>query len=152
MENREAVRHAREMAGLPPLPPVQSPPQFPNLSRLSSSDEEQDQSHKHHYEQPDDQQYGHSYEPFSQYYGYPQGQHFEQPPRQQDLGAEIHSTEADPQVQAALFRTYSRRPHPSTDQPGSSTSAGATPPRRSTRFTSHNHVAGRARVDSDNDE
>ena len=50
MENREAVRHAREMAGLPPLPPVQSPPQFPNLPRLSSSNEEQDQPHKHHYE------------------------------------------------------------------------------------------------------
>ena len=71
MENREAVRHAREMAGLPPLPPVQPPPQFPNLPRLSSSDEEQDQPHKNHYEQLDDQQYGHSYEPFSQYYGYP---------------------------------------------------------------------------------
>ena len=96
MENREAVRHAREMVGLPPLPPVQPPPQFPNLPRLSSSDEEQDQPHEHHYEQSDDQQYGHSYEPFSQYYGYPQGQHSKQPPRQQDLGAEIHSTEADP--------------------------------------------------------
>ena len=47
---------------------------------------------------------------------------------QQDLGAEIHPTEADPQVQAALFRTYSRRPRPSMDQPGPSTSAGATPP------------------------
>ena len=65
MENREAMRHAREMAGLPPLPPVQSPP------RLSSSDEEQDQSHEHHDEQQDDQQHEHSYEPFSQYYGYP---------------------------------------------------------------------------------
>jgi len=50
MENREAVRHAREMAGLPPLPPVQSPSQFPNLPLISSSDEEQDQPHKHHYE------------------------------------------------------------------------------------------------------
>ena len=60
MENREAVRHAREMAGLPPLPPVQPPPQFPNLPRLSSSDDEQDQPHE-----LDDQQYGHSYEPFS---------------------------------------------------------------------------------------
>ena len=98
MENREAVRHAREMAGLPPLPPVQSPPQFPNLPRLSSSDEEQeqDQADEHHDEQPKDQQYGHSYESFSQYYGYPQGQHFEEPPMQQDLGAEIYPTEADP--------------------------------------------------------
>ena len=52
-------------------PPVQSPPQFPNLPRLSSSDEEQDQADEHHDEQPEDQQYGHSYEPFSQYYGYP---------------------------------------------------------------------------------
>ena len=73
MENREAVRHAREMAGLPPLPPVQSPPRFPDLPRLSSSDEEQDQSHEHHDEQQDDQQHEHSYEPFSQYYGYPLG-------------------------------------------------------------------------------
>ena len=55
MKNREAVRHAREMAGLPPLPPVQSPPQFPNLPRLSSSDEEQDQPHEHNDEQLDDQ-------------------------------------------------------------------------------------------------
>ena len=47
---------------------------------------------------------------------------------QQDLGAEIHPKEADPQVQAALFRTYSRRPCPSMDQPGPSTSAGAAPP------------------------
>ena len=46
---------------------------------------------------------------------------------QQDLGAEIHPTEADPKVQAALFRTYSRRPRPSTDQAGISTSAGAAP-------------------------
>ena len=67
MENREAVRHAREMAGLPPLPLVQSPPRFPDLPCLSSSNEEQDQSHEHH----DDQQHEHSYEPFSQYYGYP---------------------------------------------------------------------------------
>jgi hypothetical protein len=64
----------------------------------------------------------------------------------------IHSIEADPQVQAALFRTYSRRPRPSTDQPGPSTSAGASPPRCSARFTSHTHVAGHARVDSDSDE
>ena len=98
------------------------------MPHLSSSDEEQDQPHEYHDGQLDDQQHGHSYEPFSQYYGYPQGQHFEEPPSQQDLGAEIHPTEADPQVQAALFRTYSRRPRPSTDQPGPSTSAGAAPP------------------------
>ena len=128
MENREAVRHAREMAGLPPLPPVQLPPQFSNLPRLSSSDKEQDQPHKHHDEQPDDQQHGHSYEAFSQYYGYPQRQRFEEPPSQQDLGAEIHPTEADPQVQAALLRTYSRQPHSSTDQPRPSTSARVAPP------------------------
>ena len=71
---------------------------------------------------------------------------------QQDLGAEIYPTEADPQVQAALFRTYSRRPRPLMDQAGPSTSVGAAPSRRSTRFTSHTHVAGRARVDSDSDE
>ena len=71
---------------------------------------------------------------------------------QQDLGAEIHPTEADPQLQAALFRTYSRRLRPSMDQAGTSTSAGAAPPRRLARFTSHTHVAGRARVDSDSDE
>ena len=71
---------------------------------------------------------------------------------QQDLGAEIHPIEADPQVQAALFRTYSRRPRPSTDQAGISTSAGVAPPRRSACFTSHTHVAGRARIDSDSDE
>jgi len=59
---------------------------------------------------------------------------------------------ADPQVQAALFRTYSRRPRPSMDQPGPSTSTRAVPPRRSAPFTSHTHVAGRARVDSDSDE
>ena len=47
---------------------------------------------------------------------------------QQDLGAEIHPTDADPQVHAALFRTYSRRPRPSTDQAGTSTLAGAAPP------------------------
>jgi len=140
------------MAGLPPLPPVQSPPRFSNLPRLSSSDEEQDQSHEHHDEQQDDQQHEHSYEPFSQYYGYPQGQHFEEPPMQQDLGVEIHPTVADPQVQAALLRTYSRRPRPSTDQAGTSTSAGAAPPQHSICFTSHTHVAGRARVDSDSDE
>ena len=122
------------------------------MPRLSSSNEEQDQPHEHHYEHPDDQQYGPSYEPFSQYYGYPQGQHFEQPPRQQDLGAEIHSIEADPQVQAALFRTYSKRPRPSTDQLGPSTLARASSPRCSACFTSHTHVAGRARVDSDSDE
>ena len=71
---------------------------------------------------------------------------------QQDLGVEIHPTEADPQVQAALFRTYSWRPHPSTDQAGTSTSARAAPPRCSACFTSHTHVARRARVDSDSDE
>ena len=71
---------------------------------------------------------------------------------QQDLGVEIHPTEADPQVQAALFRTYSWRPHPSTDQAVPSTSVGAAPPRRSACFTSHTHVAGHARVDSDSDE
>ena len=71
---------------------------------------------------------------------------------QQDLGAEIHPTEADPQVHAALFRTYSRRPHPSTDQPGPSTLAGAAPPQCSARFTSHTHVTGRARVHSNSDE
>ena len=38
------------------------------------------------------------------------------------------------------------------DQPGPSTSVGASPPWRSARFTSHTHVAGRARVDSDSDE
>jgi hypothetical protein len=38
-----------------------------------------------------------------------------------------------------LLRTYSRRPRPSTDQPGPSTSARAVPPRRSARFTSHTH-------------
>ena len=48
MENGEAVRHAREMAVLPPLPPVQSPPRFSDLPCLFSSDEEQDQSHEHH--------------------------------------------------------------------------------------------------------
>ena len=108
--------------------------------------------HEHHDEQLDDQQHGHSYEPFSQYYGYPQGQHFEEPPRQEDLGVEIHPTEANPQVQAALLRTYSRRPCPSTNQPEPSTSAGAVPPRRLACFTSHTHIAGRARVDSDSDE
>ena len=71
MKNREAVRLAREMAGLPPLPPVQSPPQFPNLPHLSSFDEEQDQADEHHDEQLDDQWHGHSYKSFNQYYGYP---------------------------------------------------------------------------------
>ena len=71
---------------------------------------------------------------------------------QQDLGAEIHPIEVDPQVQAALLRTYFRRPHPLIDQPGPSTSARAAPPRRSACFTSHTHIVGRARVDSDSDE
>ena len=71
---------------------------------------------------------------------------------QQDLGAKINPTEVDPQIQAALLRTYSRRPCPSTDQAGPSTLVGAAPPRRSACFTSHTHVAGRARVDSDSDE
>ena len=122
------------------------------MPRLSSSDEEQDQADEHHDEHLDDRQHGHSYEPFSQYYGYPRGLHFEEAPSQQNLGAEIHPTEADPQVQAALFRTYSRRPRPSTDQPGPSTLAGASLPRCSARFTSHTHVAGCARIDSDRDE
>jgi hypothetical protein len=71
LENREAMKTAREMAGLSPLPPVQPPPQFPNLPHLSSSDEEQDQPQEHHDKQPNDQQFQHSYEAFSQYYRYP---------------------------------------------------------------------------------
>ena len=44
LENCEANREAREHAGLPPLPPAESPSRFDNLSSLSdtdSKDEEQ---------------------------------------------------------------------------------------------------------------
>jgi hypothetical protein len=44
LESREAIREARELAGLLPLPSIQPPPQFPDLPRLSdtsSEDEEQ---------------------------------------------------------------------------------------------------------------
>ena len=40
LENREANREARERAGLTPLPPVESPPRFDDLSSLSDMDSE----------------------------------------------------------------------------------------------------------------
>jgi hypothetical protein len=45
LENREAVRVARELAGLPPLAPVRPPPQFPNLPSLSDTSSEDEQPH-----------------------------------------------------------------------------------------------------------
>jgi hypothetical protein len=53
LETWEANREAREHAGLPPLPPVQSPPRFYNLLSLSdldedSSEEDQEEQHSEH--------------------------------------------------------------------------------------------------------
>jgi hypothetical protein len=42
LESREAIRVAREMQGLPPLPHVPPPPQFPDLPRLSGSSSDDD--------------------------------------------------------------------------------------------------------------
>ena len=42
LKNREANREARERAGLPPLPPAQSPPRFDNLPSLSDMDSTDD--------------------------------------------------------------------------------------------------------------
>ena len=40
LENHEANQEARERAGLTPLPPVESPPRFDDLSSLSDMDSE----------------------------------------------------------------------------------------------------------------
>ena len=40
LENREVNREARERAGLPPLPPVESPPRFDDLPSLPNTDSE----------------------------------------------------------------------------------------------------------------
>ena len=52
MENREANREARERAGLTPLPPVESPPRFDNLSSLSDTDSEAEEEEEEQ-EQPE---------------------------------------------------------------------------------------------------
>ena len=43
MENHEANQEARERAGLPPLPLVESPPRFYDLPSLSNMDLEGDE-------------------------------------------------------------------------------------------------------------
>ena len=43
LENCEANREAREHAGLPPLPPAESPPRFDNLPSLFDIDSEADE-------------------------------------------------------------------------------------------------------------
>jgi len=43
MESRHAINAAREVQGLPLLPPVAPPPQFPDLPHLS--DTESDEEH-----------------------------------------------------------------------------------------------------------
>jgi hypothetical protein len=40
LESREAIREARELAGLPLLSPIRPPPQFLNLPRLSDTSSE----------------------------------------------------------------------------------------------------------------
>jgi hypothetical protein len=61
----------------------------------------------------------------------------------------IRVAKADLAVQETLLRVYSRRPRDS-QAAAPSTSA---PPRRSARFTSTTHVAGRGRVEeTDSDE
>jgi hypothetical protein len=117
LESWDAIRQARELAGLLLLSPIWSPPQFPNLPRLSNTsleDEEQQGS--------DDDGGG-------------------------DEG--IRAAEADLDVQETLLCVYSRRPRDS-QATAPSTSA---PPRRSARFTSTTHIAGRARIEeTDSDE
>ena len=49
LENHEANREARERAGLPPLPPVQSSPRFDNLPSLFGTDLEDEEEEE---EQP----------------------------------------------------------------------------------------------------
>jgi hypothetical protein len=119
LESREAIMEARELAGLLPLPPVQPPPQFPNLPRLSDTSSEDEV--KQEMQGSDDDGGG-------------------------DEG--IHAVEADPAVQETLLRVYSRKPRDSQAGPpqvaGPSTSA---PPRRSTRFTSTTHIVGRAHIE-----
>ena len=43
LENREANQEARERVGLPPLPPVESPPRFDDLSCLFDTDSEDEE-------------------------------------------------------------------------------------------------------------
>jgi hypothetical protein len=105
LENREAVRVARELAGLPPLSPVRPPPQFPNLPSLSDTSSEDEQPH-----------------------GDAQEQHFEQPDGDDSDDEGIWAAKEDPQVQETLLRVYSRRPRDPSEAAGPSSLA---PPRRS---------------------
>jgi len=126
LENREAIRAARELARLPPLARVRPPPQFPNLPSLSDMSSEDEQPH-----------------------GDAEEQHFEQPDGDDSDDEGIRAAEEDPQVQETLLRVYSRRPRDPSEAAGPSSSA---PPRRSGPFTSTTHVQGRARVDSNSDD
>ena len=50
MESRHAINAAREVQGLPPLPPVAPPPQFldlPHLSDIESNEEEHGSYERH---------------------------------------------------------------------------------------------------------
>jgi hypothetical protein len=85
LESREAIREARELAGLLPLPPIQPPPQFPDLPRLSNTSLEDEEEQER--QGSDDGGGG-------------------------DEG--IHAAEADLAIQETLLHVYSRRPrdHP----------------------------------------
>ena len=56
MESRHAINAARDVQGLPPLPPVAPPPRFPDLPHQSDteSDEEEHGSYERHQGYDDD--------------------------------------------------------------------------------------------------